>query len=97
MTTKSRFIPLTPPLTPEIGKADGSSATEYDRGFSDTSDGERRGSGRDPFSVINSSEYSPVSDAELELREVETEGHAELLRAWRAQSDQGLKRRRSTT
>jgi hypothetical protein len=97
LATKGRFIPLMLPLTPEIWKADGSSATEYDRGFSDTSDDERRGSWRDSFSVINSSEYSPVSDAELELREVETEGHAELLRAWRAQSDQMLRPRRSTT
>jgi hypothetical protein len=36
MTTKGRFIPLTPPLTPEIGKADGPNTTEYDRGFSGT-------------------------------------------------------------
>jgi hypothetical protein len=84
-------------MTPEIGKADGPSTTEYDRGFSDTPDDKRRGSGRDPFSVINSSEYPPVSDAEQELREVETEGHAELLRTWRAQSDQMIIQHRSTT
>jgi hypothetical protein len=99
MTTKGRFIPLTPPLTPDIGKADGPSTTEYGRGYSDTSDDERRGPGRDSFSAINSSEYTPVSsvsDAEQELREVRTEGHAELLRL--AQSGHQMpKRRRSTT
>jgi hypothetical protein len=46
-----------------------------DRGHSDTSDDEGRGS----FSVMNSSEYAPVSDVEQEPREVKTEGQAELL------------------
>jgi hypothetical protein len=61
------------------------------------SDDERRGSEGGSFGVINSSEYPPVSDAEYELREVETEGHAELLRAWRAKSDQMPTQHQSTT
>jgi hypothetical protein len=68
------------PLTPE-----------HDRGFSDTPDDERRG----PFSVMDSSEYSPVSDVEQELQEVKTEDQSELLRL--AQSAQVLTQRRPTT
>jgi hypothetical protein len=47
-----------------------------DRGHSDTSDDERRG----PCGMMDSSEYSPVSDVEQEPREVKTEDQAELLR-----------------
>jgi hypothetical protein len=67
--------------------ASGPSTTEYDRGYSDTSDDEGRGQSN----VMDSSEYSPVSDAEQEPRNLKTEG---LLLA---QYTQGLKRRRSTT
>jgi hypothetical protein len=65
VTNGDRFIPL----TPEIEKASGPSTTEYDRGYSDTSDDE----GRDQSNVMDSSEYSPVSDAEQEPRKVKTE------------------------
>jgi hypothetical protein len=79
VTTKGRFTTLTPPLTPEREKADGPNTSEYDRGFSDTSDDKRRGS----FSARDSSEYcSPVSDVEQELREVKTEDQAELFYTW---------------
>jgi hypothetical protein len=43
-TTKGGFTPLTPEI--EIEKAGGPSTTEYDRGFSDTSDGEGSGDDR---------------------------------------------------
>jgi hypothetical protein len=68
------------PLTPE-----------NDRGHSDTPDDKRRG----PSSVMDSSEYSPVSGVEQEPREVKTEDQADLLRL--AQSVQVLTRRRSAT
>jgi hypothetical protein len=68
------------PLTPE-----------NERGFSGTSDDEGRG----PLSVIDSSEYSPVSDVEQESREVKTEGQAELLRL--AQFSQVLTQHQPTT
>jgi hypothetical protein len=54
MTNEDGFTPLTP---------------ENDRGHSDTSDDERRGSS----SVMDSSEYPPVSDAEQEPRKFKTE------------------------
>jgi hypothetical protein len=87
VATKGRFIPP----TPEIEKAGGPSTTEYDRGFSDTSDDERRGL----FSVMNSSEYSPVSGVAQEPREVKTEDQAELLCL--AQSAQVLTQHQPTT
>jgi hypothetical protein len=87
VATKGRFIPL----MPEIEEASGPSTTEYDRGHSDTSDDERRG----PPSVMDSSEYSPVSDVEQEPREVKTEDQAELLRL--VQAAQMLTQRRQTT
>jgi hypothetical protein len=60
MTNEDRFIPL----TPENEKASEPSTTECDRGHSDTSDDE----GRSSSNVMDSSEYSPVSDAEQEPR-----------------------------
>jgi hypothetical protein len=77
VTNEDRFIPL----TPENEGASEPSTTEYDRGHSDTSDDEGRG----PSNVMDSSEYSPVSDAE---QEVKTEDQAELLHL--AQSAQML-------
>jgi hypothetical protein len=76
VTNESGFTPLTP---------------VNDRGYSDTSDDERRGS----FSVMDSSEYSPVSDVEQEPREVKTEDQAELLRL--AQSTQVFTQHQLTT
>jgi hypothetical protein len=54
VTNENRFIPL----TPEDEKASESSTTEYDRGYSDTSENERTG----PPERRGGSGYSPVSD-----------------------------------
>ena len=83
VTNEDRFIPL----TPEIETAGGPSTTEYDRGYSGTSDDEGRGQSN----VMGSSEYSPVSDAEQEPRKFKTED----LRM--AQALQVLTHRRQTT
>jgi hypothetical protein len=90
VTTKGQFIPL----TPEIEKASGPSTTEYDRGHSDTSDDERRG----PPSVMDSSEYSPVSGVEQEPREVKAERSKQSYYApWLSlpRCSRGIDRRRS--
>jgi hypothetical protein len=62
---------LTPPLAPD-GQPEGASesgATKCDpRGHSDTPDDERIG----PPSVMDSSEYPPVSDVKQEAREANT-------------------------
>jgi hypothetical protein len=66
---------------------------ENEREVSDTSGDEGRGSP----SVIDSSEYSPVSDVKQGLRKVKTEGQAEVCILRLAQSAQVLTQHQPTT